>query len=71
MEGNKGIEMPKIIHKKPLPKRPRNLLHAEMVKQGILKSKVIGDKRHKVKDNQAKHRAFQAKLMTKEMLHDE
>lgn len=63
--------MAKIIHKKPLPKRPRNLLHAEMVKQGILKSKVIGDKRHKTKENQAKHRAFQAKLMTKEMLHDE
>tara|TARA_R100000988_G_scaffold86600_1_gene49477 strand:+ start:942 stop:1133 length:192 start_codon:yes stop_codon:yes gene_type:complete len=63
--------MAKIIHKKPLPKRPRNLLHAEMVKQGILKSKVIGDKRHKVKENQAKHRAYQAKLMTKEMLHDE
>ena len=63
--------MAKTIHKKPLPKRPRNLLHAEMVAQGILKSKVIGDKRHKVKENQAKHRAYQAKLMTKEMLHDE
>ena len=63
--------MAKIIHKKPLPKRPRNLLHAEMVKQGILKSKIIGDKRHKVKENQAKHRAYQAKLMTKAMLHDE
>ena len=63
--------MAKIIHKKPLPKRPRNLLHAEMVAQGILKSKVIGDKRHKIRENQAKHRAYQAKLMTKEMLHDE
>ena len=63
--------MAKIIYKKTLPKRPRNLLHAEMVAQGILKSKVIGDKRHKIKENQAKHRAYQAKLMTKEMLHDE
>jgi len=63
--------MAKIIHKKPMPKRPRNLLHAEMVTQGILKSKVIGDKRHKIRENQAKHRAYQAKLMTKEMLHDE
>ena len=63
--------MAKIIHKKPLPKRPRNLLHAEMVKQGILKSKVIGDKRHKIRENQAKHRAFQAKLMTKEMLNND
>jgi hypothetical protein len=35
-----------------------------------LKSKVIGDKRHKIRENQAKHRAFQAKLMTKEMLND-
>ena len=63
--------MAKIIHKKPMPKRPRNLLHAEMVTQGILKSKIIGDKRHKIRENQAKHRAYQAKLMTKEMLHDE
>ena len=63
--------MAKIIHKKQMPKRPRNLLHAEMVTQGILKSKVIGDKRHKIRENQAKHRAYQAKLMTKEMLHDE
>ena len=62
--------MAKIIHKKPVPKRPRNLLHAEMVTQGILKSKVIGDKRHKIRENQAKHRAFQAKLMTEEMLND-
>ena len=50
--------MAKIIHKKPLPKRPRNLLHAEMVTQGILKSKVIGDKRSKVLENRAKKRAM-------------
>ena len=62
--------MAKTIHKKPLPKKPRNLLHAEAVAQGILKPKVIGNKRHKLKENQAKHRAFQAKLMTKEMLND-
>ena len=63
--------MAKIIYKKVLRKRPRNMQHAEAVAQGVLKPKVIGDKRHKVKENQAKHRAFQAKLMTKEMLHDE
>ena len=63
--------MAKIIHKKPLPKRPRNTLHAEAMALGVLKPKVIGDKRHKIKENQAKHRAYQAKLMTKEMLHDE
>ena len=58
--------MPKIIHKKPLPKRPRNLLHAEMVTQGILKSKVIGDKRSKVLENRAKKRAMEFKKMNKE-----
>ena len=62
--------MAKIIHKKPVPKRPRNLLHAEMVTQGILTHKVIGDKRSKILENRAKKRAFQAKLMTKEMLND-
>ena len=62
--------MAKIIHKKPLPKRPRNLLHAEMVKQGILKSKVIGDKRHKNAENQAKKRAIAFKQMNKENYDD-
>ena len=58
--------MAKIIHKKPLPKRPRNLLHAEMVTQGILKSKVIADKRHKNAENRAKKRAIAFKQMNKE-----
>ena len=62
--------MAKIIYKKVLRKRPRNTLHAEAMASGVLKSKVIGDKRHKIKENQAKHRVFQAKLMTKEMLND-
>jgi|TARA_E500000331_G_C16729835_1_gene486165 hypothetical protein len=58
--------MAKIIHKKPLPKRPRNLLHAEMVTQGILIHKVIGDKRSKVLENRAKKRAMEFKKMNKE-----
>ena len=62
--------MAKIIYKKVMRKRPRNTLHADAFAAGVLKSKVIGDKRHKIKENQAKQRAFQAKLMTKEMLND-
>ena len=62
--------MAKIIYKKVLRKRPRNTLHAEAMASGVRKSKVIGDKRHKIRENQAKHTAFQAKLMTKEMLND-
>ena len=62
--------MAKIIYKKVMRKRPRNTLHAEAMASGVLKSKVIADKRHKNAENQAKHRAFQAKLMTKEMLND-
>ena len=58
--------MAKIIHKKPLPKRPRNLLHAEMVTQGILTHKVIGDKRAKILENRAKKRAMEFKKMNKE-----
>jgi hypothetical protein len=58
--------MAKIIHKKPLPKRPRNLLHAEMVTQGILKHRVIGDKRSKILENRAKKRAMEFKKMNKE-----
>ena len=58
--------MAKIIHKKPLPKRPRNLLHAEMVTQGILPHKVIGDKRSKILENRAKKRAMEFKKMNKE-----
>jgi hypothetical protein len=58
--------MAKIIHKKPLPKRPRNLLHAEMVTQGILIHKVIGDKRSKILENRAKKRAMEFKKMNKE-----
>ena len=58
--------MAKIINKKPLPKRPRNLLHAEMVTQGILIHKVIGDKRSKVLENRAKKRAMEFKKMNKE-----
>ena len=58
--------MAKIIHKKPLPKRPRNMLHAEMVTQGILIHKVIGDKRSKVLENRAKKRAMEFKKMNKE-----
>jgi hypothetical protein len=58
--------MAKIIHKKPMPKRPRNLLHAEMVTQGILIHKVIGDKRSKVLENRAKKRAMEFKKMNKE-----
>ena len=62
--------MAKIIHKKTLPKRPRNLLHAEMVTQGILKSKVIGDKRSKVLENRAKKRAMEFKKINKENYDD-
>jgi len=62
--------MAKIIHKKPLPKRPRNLLHAEMISQGILKSKVIGDKRSKVLENRAKKRAIEFKQINKENYDD-
>ena len=58
--------MAKIIHKKPVPKRPRNLLHAEMVTQGILTHKIIGDKRSKVLENRAKKRAMEFKKMNKE-----
>jgi len=58
--------MAKIIHKKPLPKRPRNLLHAEMMTQGFLTHKVIGDKRSKVMENRAKKRAMEFKKMNKE-----
>ncbi len=58
--------MAKIIHKKPLPKRPRNLLHEEMVTQGILIHKVIGDKRSKILENRAKKRAMEFKKMNKE-----
>ena len=62
--------MAKIIHKKPLPKRPRNLLHAEMVTQGILIHKVIGDKRSKVLENRAKKRAMDFMKMNKENYND-
>jgi len=62
--------MAKIIHKKPLPKRPRNLLHAEMVTQGILIHKVIGDKRSKVLENRAKKRAMEFMKMNKENYND-
>ena len=62
--------MAKIIHKKPMPKRPRNLLHAEMVTQGILKSKVSGDKRSKVLENRAKKRAIEFKKINKESYDD-
>ena len=62
--------MAKIIHKKPLPKRPLNLLHAEMISQGILKSKVIGDKRSKVLENRAKKRAIEFKKINKENYDD-
>ena len=58
--------MAKIINKKPVPKRPRNLLHAEMVTQGILTHKVIGDKRSKILENRAKKRAMEFKKMNKE-----
>ena len=62
--------MAKIIHKKPLPKRPRNLLHAEMVTQGILTQKVIGDKRSKVLENRAKKRTMEFMKMNKENYND-
>jgi len=62
--------MAKIIHKKPLPKRPRNLLHAEMVTQGILIHKVIGDKRSKVLENRAKKRTMEFMKMNKENYND-
>ena len=58
--------MAKTIHKKTVPKRPRNLLHAEMVTQGILTHKVIGDKRSKILENRAKKRAMEFKKMNKE-----
>tara|TARA_R100001463_G_scaffold6896_1_gene22299 strand:- start:1441 stop:1629 length:189 start_codon:yes stop_codon:yes gene_type:complete len=62
--------MAKIINKKPMPKRPRNLLHAEMVTQGILIHKVIGDKRSKVLENRAKKRAMEFMKMNKENYND-
>ena len=62
--------MAKTIHKKPLPKRPRNLLHAEMVTQGILTHKVINDKRSKILENRAKKRAMEFMKMNKENYDD-
>ena len=62
--------MAKTIHKKPLPKRPRNLLHAEMLKQGILRSRIINDERHKLAENRAKKRAMEFMKMNKENYDD-
>jgi|TARA_R100001129_G_scaffold163215_1_gene128737 hypothetical protein len=41
-----------------------------MVTQGILKSKVIGDKRSKVLENRAKKRAMEFKKINKENYDD-
>ena len=62
--------MAKIINKKPVPKRPRNLLHAEMLKQGILRSRIINDERHKLAENRAKKRAMEFMKMNKENYDD-
>ena len=62
--------MAKIIYKKVMRKRPRNMLHAEAVAQGVLKPKVIGDKRSKVLENRAKKRAIEFKKINKENYDD-
>tara|TARA_Y100000114_G_scaffold143142_1_gene150399 strand:- start:160 stop:327 length:168 start_codon:yes stop_codon:yes gene_type:complete len=51
-------------------KRPRNTLHAEAMASGVLKSKVIADKRHKNAENLAKKRAIAFKQMNKENYDD-
>ena len=62
--------MAKIIHKKPLPKRPRNMLHAEAMASGVLKSKVISDERSKLAEDRAKKRAMEFMKMNKENYDD-
>ena len=62
--------MAKIINKKSVPKRPRNLLHAEMLKQGIRRSRIINDERHKLAENRAKKRAMEFMKMNKENYDD-
>ncbi len=62
--------MAKIIYKKVMRKRPRNTLHAEAMASGVLKSKVIADKRHKNAENLAKKRAIAFKQMNKENYDD-
>jgi len=62
--------MAKIIYKKVMRKRPRNTLHAEAMASGVLKSKIIGDKRSKVLENRAKKRAIEFKQMNKENYDD-
>ena len=46
--------MARIMYKKVKRRRPRNTLHAQALKDGVLRPKVIGDKRHKFLENQAK-----------------
>ena len=48
--------MARIMYKKVKRRRPRNTLHAQALKDGVLRPKVIGDKRHKFLENQAKKR---------------
>ena len=62
--------MAKIIYKKVMRKRPRNMLHADAFAAGVLKSKVIADKRHKNAENLAKKRAIAFKQMNKENYDD-
>jgi len=61
--------MAKIIYKsvKHLRKnKPRNELHAEALKSGILRSQTIGDKRAKTLENEHKKRLIAIRKMNEE-----
>ena len=56
--------MPKIIHK---PMRQRNPVAKALKHDGVLRQKVIGDKRSKQLENEAKKRELAFLRMNKEM----
>ena len=62
--------MARIMYKKVKRRRPRNTLQAQALKDGVLRPKVIGDKRHKFLENQAKKRELEYMRMNKEMRDD-
>ena len=62
--------MARIMYKKVKRIRPRNTLHAQALKDGVLRPKVIGDKRQKFLENQAKKRELEYMRMNKEMRDD-
>ncbi len=59
--------MARIMYKKVKRRRPRNTLHAEALKDGILRGQTIGDKRSKQLENEAKKRELAFLRMNKEM----